>query len=127
MSIADQIVNVNEYELAARPDEFIGAIEALARRTEADGEAGVLRYQFYVNADEGSAVATIVYRDAAAWIDHHQLAYTWPEMAALQATVQLKRLTFLGPLNDEIEEMASGIPVPVARCPTLAAGFARSA
>ena len=107
MAIEDQIINVNEYHLAASADEFVAAIEALARRTETEGESGVLRYQFYVDRDGGSALATIVYRDANAWLEHHRLAYTWPEMAKLQATVKLTRLTFLGPLNDEIEAMAS--------------------
>ena len=51
---------------------------------------------------------------------------TADEMAKLQATVKLRRLTFLGPLNDEIESMASGIDVPIVRCDTLAAGFART-
>ncbi len=125
MSFRDQIVNVNEYRLAASADEFVSAIGALARRTEAEGEPGVLRYQFYVNRDEQAAVAAIVYRSADAWLEHHRVAYTWPEMAALQATVTLERLTFLGPLNDEIEAMAAGIDVPIARCDTLAAGFAR--
>ena len=47
-------------------------------------------------------------------------------MAKLQATVELRRLTILGPLNDEIEAMASGIDVPIVRCDTLAAGFTRT-
>jgi quinol monooxygenase YgiN len=126
VAIEDQIINVNEYHLAASADEFVAAIEALAQRTESEGESGVLRYQFYVNRDEGSALATIVYRDADAWLEHHRLAYTWPEMAKLQATVKLHRLTFLGPLNDEIEAMASGIDVPIVLGDTLAAGFART-
>jgi quinol monooxygenase YgiN len=126
MPIEDQIVNVNEYRLAASADAFIAAIEAVAQRTDAEGEPGVLRYQFYVNRADESAVATIVHRDADAWVEHHRLACTWPEMAALQATVELRQLTFLGPLNDEIEAMAAGIDVPVARCDTLAAGFARA-
>jgi len=93
---------------------------------DAEGESGVLRYHFYVNRYEGSALATIVYRDADAWLEHHRLVYTWPEMGKLQATVKLRRLTFLGPLNDEIEAMASGIDVPIVRCDTLAAGFTRT-
>lgn len=125
MSIDRQIVNVNEYELTAGADEFVAAIVSLARRTETEGEPGVLRYQFYVDRDDNTATATIVYRDADAWLEHHRLAYTWPEMAALQRTVALRRLTFLGPLNAQIEEMASGIDVPIVRCDSLAAGFAR--
>ena len=126
MSIDEQIVNVNEYELAGTADEFVEAITALARRTEAEGEPGVLRYQFFVNRESATAIATIVYRDANAWLEHHRLAYEWPEMGALQATVRLQRLTFLGPLNEEIEAMAAGIDVPIARCDTLAAGFSRT-
>lgn len=126
MAIDQQIVNVNEYELAESADEFVAAIDALAQRTEREGEPGVLRYQFYVNPEENRATAAIVYRDADAWLEHHRLAYEWPEMAALQATVALQRLTFLGPLNDEIEAMAAGIDVPIARCDTLAAGFSRT-
>jgi quinol monooxygenase YgiN len=122
-----QIVNINEYRLAADPDRFVEAISAVAERTETEGEPGVLRYQFYVNRDDNSAVATIVYRDAEAWLAHHRMAYEWPEMAAFQSTVQLERLTFLGPLNDEVEAMASGVSVPVSYCDTLAAGFARTA
>ena len=121
-----QIVNINEYRLAAGADRFVEAINAVAQRTETEGEPGVLRYQFYVNRDDNTAVATIVYRDANAWLEHHRLAYEWPEMGALQATVRLQRLTFLGPLNEEIEAMASGIDVPIARCDTLAAGFSRT-
>ena len=127
MGVEDQIVQVNEYDLVASADEFVAAIEALAQKTEAEGESGVLRYQFYVDSDAGSALATINYRNADAWIEHHRLAYTWSEMGKLQATVELRRLTLLGPLNDEIEAMASGIDVPIVRCDTLAAGFARHA
>ena len=120
-------MNINEYRLAADADRFVEAITAVAERTETEGEPGVLRYQFYVNRDDHSAVATIVYRDAEAWLAHHRMAYDWPEMAAFQSTVQLQKLTFLGPLNEEIEAMASGVSVPVSYCDTLAAGFARTA
>jgi quinol monooxygenase YgiN len=94
MSIDRQIINVNEYRLAADADAFVQAISALAQRTEAEGEPGVLRYQFYVDRNENSAMATIVYDEAEAWLKHHRIACTRPEMAALQATVELERLTF---------------------------------
>lgn len=126
MPIDQEIVNVNEYELAGTAEEFVAAISALAERTETEGDSGVLRYQFYVNADDGTATAVIVYRDAASWLEHHRMAYEWPEMAVLQATVKLQRLTFLGPLDDEIEAMAAGVPVPVVRSDALAAGFSRT-
>jgi quinol monooxygenase YgiN len=126
VSIDRQIINVNECRLVANADEFVQAISALAQRTEAEGEPGVLRYQFYVDRDGNTAMATIVYEDAEAWLNHHRIAYTWPEMAVLQATVELQRLTYLGPLNEEIEAMASAVKVPVVHHDTLAAGFCRS-
>ena len=126
MSIESQITNVNEYQLVVDPSDYVEAISALARRTEAEGVRGVLRYQFYVHDDGKRAAATIEFRDADAWLEHHRLAYTWPEMETLQASVRLTKLTFLGPLNDEINAMVSGIDVPVDRYDSLAAGFART-
>ena len=121
-----QIVNINEYRLVAGADRFVEAISAVAQRAETEGEPGVLRYQFYVSRDDDTAVATIVYRDAEAWLAHHRMAYEWPEMTVFQSTVQLQRLTLLGPLNDEIEAMVAAVSVPVSYCDTLAAGFART-
>jgi hypothetical protein len=127
MGLEHQIVNVNEYELVDTPEAFTAAISALARRTEAEGHPGVLAYRFYVSADAQLASATIVYEDADAWLGHHRIAYTWPEMPALQATVRLQRLTFLGPFNDALAEWVSdaGITVPLVHIDTFAAGFVR--
>ena len=125
MSVSQQIVNINEYKLAASADDYVAAISSLAARTESDGEPGVLRYQFYVDRASNTATAVIHYSDADAWVNHHRLAYQWPEMAALQATVELQRITFLGPTSDDIDAMASGITADVVRGDELAAGFIR--
>lgn len=126
MELAGQIVNVNEYELQASAEAFTAAITALAQRAESEGHPGVLRYQFYVNASEGMAGATIVYADAAAWVAHHQMAYQWEEMAALQATVSLQRLTVLGPIDDTIRQWVTNAGFIINHYDTLAAGFVRS-
>ena len=83
MAIDDQIVNVNEYDLAATAGEFVEAITALARRTETEGDPGVLRYQFFVNRETETAIATIVYRDAAAWprVDGRARSPAWKLLA----------------------------------------------
>jgi quinol monooxygenase YgiN len=121
-----QIINVNEYDLVGSVEAFTMAIGALARRTETEGHPGVLRYQFYVNGSEGTAGATIVYADAAAWVAHHQMAYQWEEMAALQATVSLQRLTVLGPIDDAIREWVANRDFTINHYDMLAAGFVRS-
>lgn len=125
VDISSQIVNINEYRLADTADAFVDAMTAVSNRTRTEGESGVLHYAFYVDRDAGTAIGTIVYRDAEAWLSHHRIAYEWPEMGALQATVSLERITFLGPTNDEIDAMAEAVPAPVVRCRTLAAGFSR--
>ncbi len=121
-----QIINVNEYNLVGTAGDYVTAISALAQRTEAEGHPGVLSYRFYVNAAEGTAGATIVYEDADAWLGHHELAYQWPEMAALQATISLGRLTVFGPLNDAVERWLSRANLTSTHYDRLAAGFGRT-
>jgi hypothetical protein len=127
MEISTTVIQVNEYELDAPARTYVDAIGALARRTETEGHPGVLTYQFYVNADAATAGATIVYEDAAAWLAHHRLAYQWEEMAALQATVSLQRLTLFGPFNEEVEEWIAGAGISYVHYGTWAAGFVRPA
>ena len=125
MTLGSQVIQVNEYELVESPDAFVESIAALADRTEREGHPGVLGYQFYVNDAEQTAGAVIQYEDADAWLAHHQMAYQWDEMPALQSTVSLRRLILLGPLNEEILGMIDGAPFQVVRFDTLASGFIR--
>lgn len=127
MGLERRIVNINEYDLVATPEEFTTAIQAVAARTQVEGHRGVTAYQFYVNATERTAGAAIVYEDAAAWVAHHQMAYQWDEMPVLQATVKLKRLTLLGPLSEEMESWLAGADITVVHYDTMAAGFRRDA
>lgn len=125
MEIGTRVIQVNEYDLDEPAQAYVDAITALAHRTRAEGDPGVLTYQFYVDAAAGTAGATIVYEDADAWLAHHELAYQWEEMAALQATVSLNRLTVFGPLNEAIGEWLAGADLSYAHYNTFAAGFAR--
>jgi hypothetical protein len=120
------VIQVTEYDLADAPDAYVRAIGRLAARTESEGHQGVLQYRFFVNPDEGTAGSTIVYEDAAAWRAHHEIAYQWEEMGALQATVQLKNLILYGPLTDEITGSLGGASISYTHYPQLAAGFVRT-
>lgn len=125
MAIDQQVIQVNRYQLVDTPEAFTEAIQALARRTEREGHPGVLKYQFYVNSDEGTAGASIVYENADAWVGHHRLAYEWEEMPVLQATVKLQGLLLFGPLNDELEGWLTGGDLDLIHYDSLAAGFER--
>lgn len=66
MHPSDGIINVNEYELIAGVEPFVSAISALADRTQREGHPGVFVYRWFVNEDEGSAGAVIMYENADA-------------------------------------------------------------
>ena len=79
MQLAAQIVNVNEYDLKAPPDDFVAAIGALADRTERAGHVGVLEYRFYVDATAETAGAVIVYADSETEPASRRKHGDWPE------------------------------------------------
>lgn len=127
MHSSTSITNVNEYDLAKSPDEFVDDIGALAKRTEDSGHAGVLSYRFFVDRRENKAAAIIVYAGGEAWIEHHKIAYQWPEMTQLQSTVKLLRLTFLGPRDEAVSSAIenAGLSIHVIWLDELAAAFDR--
>jgi hypothetical protein len=123
----DQITALNLYALKGPATAFQTAAEALARRVRDESHPGILLYEFYVNADDTSARALVRYRDAAAWIGHHDIAMGWPEMAALRAAATLTDVTFLGQVSPAIRAWlaASTITARIHDGNSLAAGFRR--
>ena len=124
-NLSSQVVQVTHYNLVQSRDAFIAAIQALAKRTEAEGHPGVLGYKFFVNTKTETAGAVITYADANAWFAHHQIAYQWEEMPQLQATVKLQSLTLVGPLNEEVEAWIQKAGLSYTHYDLLAAGFVR--
>jgi hypothetical protein len=125
-NLSTQVVQVTHYNLVQSRDAYIAAIQALAKRTEAEGHAGVLEYRFFANTNTEAAGAVITYVDASAWLAHHQIAYQWEEMSQLQSTVQLQSLALFGPLNEGIEAWLSKAGLSYTHYDLLAAGFVRS-
>lgn len=77
MDLAERIININEYRLVGTADDYTATINAIAERVEREGHPGVLGYHFYVNEAGGTAGATIIYADAQAWLEHHQMLRSW--------------------------------------------------
>jgi hypothetical protein len=104
-----EIAVVNRYRLLSGREPFPAAAHALAGRVEAEGHPGILSYRFY--APEGLDEARLIarYRDAEAWVGHHDLAMGWPEMAAFRTVAALERVelygTVTGPMRDWIDRM----------------------
>jgi len=119
---------LNTYTLRGSPDEFITAITALAARVEAQGERGVLSYRFFVSAERGLARAVIDYATPMAWIGHHDISMSWPEMKALHGVAVLSHVTFLGPITPEIRAWLdrSGLKAEVETGYVASGGFRRT-
>jgi hypothetical protein len=127
--MADAALTIpNTYLLRGTADEFAAAVNALSERVEAEGERGVLSYRFFVSAGAGMARAVIAYADGAAWIGHHEIVMSWPEMKALHQVAELSEVTFLGPVSEEIRLWLSrsGLRAKVEAGYVAAAGFHRS-
>ena len=127
MSMSQQIININEYELLTNEADFSAAMEAVAERTERESHPGVLSYQFFVDGASNRTSASITYADADAWVAHHEMAYGWDEMPAFQKNVRLTRASLFGPLNDHMRSMleSAKLPCEVFHVSTHAAGFVR--
>lgn len=118
---------LNLYELKAPADDFARAIEALAKRVEAEGDPGVLSYRFFVNASDGTARGVVDYINPAAWIGHHDIAMGWPEMSALHAVASLSEVVFLGAMTGEIQAWvaSSSLRARIRSGYAFAGGFRR--
>lgn len=120
-----ELIQISDYELTADPSEFAAAAQALADRVERDGLDGVTRYGFYVDNDRETAGAVIVFRDTAAWADHHELVADWDEYQRFREAVELTGIEFIG---DFPPELAAGIEqagIDYRHVGTLAEGFVR--
>jgi hypothetical protein len=122
-----EIAVVNRYRLLSGREPFLAAAHALAGRVEAEGHPGILSYRLY--APDGLEEARLVarYRDAEAWVGHHDLAMGWPEMAAFRAVAALERVELYGmvtgAMRDWIDRM--GLAGRVWFAGPQSAGFGR--
>lgn len=118
---------LNQYSLLTSAQDFACAIRALCARVQAQGHYGVLSYRFYANPETKTARAVIDYESAQAWIGHHDIAMTWPEMRALHAVAKLDEVTFLGDMTPDIENWlaASTLTAVVRSGNSYVTGFQR--
>lgn len=121
------ITVVNRYRLVSGRQAFLTATTALARRVQRDGHRGVLDYRFFCTEGSAEGQAVVRYRDAEAWVGHHDLAMGWPEMAALRAAAELEEITLFGPISDAMRVWidAMGLAGKVRHQGEAVAGFCR--
>jgi hypothetical protein len=120
-----EVIAVKRYAVRDA-DAFRAAVTALADRVQRQGVPGVRGCRFFCpRPDEGRAVVT--YADPKAWIAHHDLIMTWPEMADLRASADLAEGMLFGPMTagmqDWIDRMDLGSKVHPMGSPVT--GFLR--
>jgi hypothetical protein len=121
------ITVVNHYRLLSGREAFVAAVNSLARHVEAEGHDGVMDYRFYCCKGDVEGRAVVRYRDAEAWVGHHELVLGWPEMTAFRAVADLARIEIHGPVTpamlDWINRM--GVAQKVLLAGDAVAGFRR--
>jgi hypothetical protein len=120
-----EVCVVNRYALRDAV-AFDAAVTALVARVRVEGHPGVHSYHFYRNGpDEGRAV--VVYAGPEAWVGHHDIIMSWPEMAALRASADLAGVDLHGPMTDAMRDwtLRMGLTAKVRHHGTALAGFRR--
>jgi hypothetical protein len=125
MSIEKQVVQVTSYELTGSAEAFTRAISALSARTQAEGPRGILRYSFYVNADNATAGAIIIYRDSEAWLGQHDFVSGLDEYQDFYKTIRLVGLRFFGDLSPAMRQWLDERNLQYEDAGQLVAGFQR--
>jgi hypothetical protein len=125
MSVETHIVQVTNYQLTASAEAFVAAITALSERSRQEGPRDIIRYSFYVNPDEGTAGAVIIYRNAGAWLAQHELVASLEEYPKFYQTVRLVGLQLFGDISPEIRQFFDERRLAFTDGGRLAAGFER--
>jgi hypothetical protein len=121
-----EITTVNRYRLLSGREAFGAAVTALARRVGAEGHLGVLDYLFFAEGVE-EARAVVRYRDAEAWVGHHESAMQWQEMAAFRSVAALEQVDLHGPVTEAVGDWIDrmGLTGKVRYWGVAVAGFGR--
>ena len=122
-----QLIHKISFETTDGTPAFVEAIGAVASRMEKEGHPGLLSYNFYVEPGQSQGEAVLIYENADALVENHEIIGGWPELAAVGAVSRVTGTSFLGPRTPELDAWiaAKAFPFEVGRFGTHAAGFVR--
>lgn len=121
----EQLMQATRYHLIGSAEAFTKAIERLRRLTQERGPEGLLRYSFYVNAENHSACAVIIYRDSRSWLEQRAFVTSLEEYQDFYKTVRLSGTEFYGHLSPDVRQWLAEHDVAFEYAGPLAAGFER--
>src|SRR5215203_5998485 len=100
----DYVTLVEVLELTVPFEEFEAAIQAAARRLEAEGVEELVAVHFYGSPESTDAGAILTFSDRERMIDHIEMISGWEEFERFFATVKPLDVRVYGRLSEEAEE-----------------------
>ncbi len=124
--LANEYVTLVEILEITQPfEEFEAAIQAAARRLEAEGISELVTLQFYIHPGSTEAGAILTFADRDRVTEHIAMISNWEEFERFMATVKPLDVRVYGKLSTEAEEWIRQFDVMSKTFEEHVAGFVR--
>ena len=108
-ALASEHVTLVEALQLTRPfEEFTAAIQAAARRLEAEGIEALVTLQFYADPGSDEIGAILTFADRSRIMEHINMIMAWEEFERFFSTVKPIDVRVYGKLSPEGEECGCG-------------------
>jgi hypothetical protein len=123
---ADEYVTLVEVLELTRPfEEFADAVQAAARRLQAEGVQALVSVQFYAASGTTEVGAILTFADRSRFMEHIELITQWEEFERFFATVKPVDVRVYGKLSPDAEAWARQFDVVSRTFEDHVAGFIR--
>ena len=125
-ALASEHVTLVEALQLTRPfEEFTAAIQAAARRLEAEGIEALVTLQFYADPGSDEIGAILTFADRSRIMEHINMIMAWEEFERFFSTVKPIDVRVYGKLSPEGEEWVRQFDVVSKTFEEHVAGFVR--
>ena len=122
---SEYVTLVELLELTSSLEEFEEAVQAAARRLEAEGIRELVTLQFYATPGSPEVGAILTFADRARMMDHIELITGWEEFERFFGVVKPIDVRVYGKLSPEAEAWVSQFDVLSRTFEDHVAGFVR--
>ena len=122
---SEYVTLVEILELTQPFEEFQAAIQAAARRLEAEGISELVTLQFYATPGSTEVGAILTFSDRERITEHLEMITSWEEFERFFGTVKPLDVRIYGKLSAEAEEWVSQFDVISKTFEEHVAGFVR--
>jgi hypothetical protein len=125
LNASEHVTLVEVLELISTFEEFRAAIQAAARRLEAEGIRELVTLQFYATPGSSEVGALLTFTDSSRIIDHIDMITKWEEFERFFGTVKPVDVRVYGKLSAEAEAWVRQFGVVSKTFEDQVAGFVR--